>query len=55
MILVPLLNPKFATVPAEKSCELRVRGTREAVYRRMRTHRPSIDAELGSHLILLRA
>ena len=28
MILVPLLNPKFATVPAEKSCELRVRGTR---------------------------
>jgi hypothetical protein len=28
MILVPLLNPKFATVPAAKSCELRVRGTR---------------------------
>jgi hypothetical protein len=28
MILVPLLNPKFANVPAEKSCELRVRGTR---------------------------
>src|SRR5262249_21785279 len=27
MMLVPLLNPKFATVPAEKSCELRVRGT----------------------------
>jgi hypothetical protein len=27
MILVPLLNPKFATVLAEKSCELRVRGT----------------------------
>jgi hypothetical protein len=27
MILVPLLNPKFATVRAEKSCELRVRGT----------------------------
>ena len=27
MILVPLLNPKFATVPAAKSCELRVRGT----------------------------
>jgi len=27
MILVPLLNPKFATVPAEKSCGLRVRGT----------------------------
>src|SRR5712675_1300710 len=26
MILVPLLNPKFANVPAEKSCELRVRG-----------------------------
>ena len=25
--LVPLLNPKFANVPAEKSCELRVRGT----------------------------
>src|SRR5690348_7879474 len=25
-ILVPLLNPKFATVPAERSCELRVRG-----------------------------
>jgi len=25
---VPLLNPKFATVPAAKSCELRVRGTR---------------------------
>src|SRR3977135_3201232 len=28
MILVPLLNPKFATVPAAKSCELRIRGTR---------------------------
>jgi hypothetical protein len=28
MILVPLLNPKFATVTAAKSCELRVRGTR---------------------------
>src|SRR5215467_1513255 len=28
MILVPLLNPTFATVLAEKSCELRVRGTR---------------------------
>jgi 4a-hydroxytetrahydrobiopterin dehydratase len=28
MILVPLLNPKFATVPAAKPCELRVRGTR---------------------------
>jgi hypothetical protein len=28
MILVPLLNPKFANVSAEKSCELRVRGTR---------------------------
>src|SRR5262249_1350362 len=28
MILVPLLNPKFATVPSAKSCELRVRGTR---------------------------
>src|SRR3977135_1745965 len=28
MILVPLLNPKFATVPAARSCELRVRGTR---------------------------
>ena len=27
MIPVPLLNPKFATVTAEKSCELRVRGT----------------------------
>src|SRR5262252_5541952 len=27
MILVPLLNPKFATVPTEKPCELRVRGT----------------------------
>src|SRR5262249_15719642 len=27
MILVPLLNPKFAPVPAEKSCEPRVRGT----------------------------
>jgi len=28
MNLVPLLNPKFATVPAEKMCELRVRGTK---------------------------
>jgi hypothetical protein len=28
MILVPLLNPKFATVPAEKSYELPVRGSR---------------------------
>jgi thioredoxin-related protein len=28
MILVPLLNPKFAKTPAAKSCELRVRGTR---------------------------
>jgi hypothetical protein len=27
MILVPLLNPKFATMHAAKSCELRVRGT----------------------------
>jgi hypothetical protein len=27
MMLVPLLNPKFATVPAGRSCELRVRGT----------------------------
>src|SRR5690349_5034194 len=27
MILVPLLNPKLATVLAAKSCELRVRGT----------------------------
>jgi hypothetical protein len=27
MIPVPLLNPKFAKVPAEKRCELRVRGT----------------------------
>jgi len=27
IILVPLLNPKFASVPAAKSCELRVRGT----------------------------
>src|SRR5262245_14174010 len=27
MMLVPLLNPKFATVPAAKACELRVRGT----------------------------
>src|ERR1051325_4121353 len=27
MILVPLLNPKFATVPAAIWCELRVRGT----------------------------
>jgi len=27
MILVPLVNPKFATVLAAKSCELRVRGT----------------------------
>src|SRR5262245_13523829 len=28
MILVPLLNPKFATMFAAKPCELRVRGTR---------------------------
>jgi hypothetical protein len=28
MMLVPLLNPKFATVFAAKMCELRVRGTR---------------------------
>src|ERR1041385_4629031 len=28
MILVPFLNPKFAPVPAARSCELRVRGTR---------------------------
>src|SRR5262245_65669187 len=27
MILVPLLNPKFANALAAKSCELRVRGT----------------------------
>src|SRR5262249_36170512 len=26
MILVPLSNPRFATVPAARSCELRVRG-----------------------------
>ncbi len=30
MIRVPLLNPKFATPPAEKLCELRVRRTRAA-------------------------
>jgi hypothetical protein len=34
MILVPLLNPKFATAPAAKSCELRVRGTRAATSRK---------------------
>jgi hypothetical protein len=28
---VPLLNPKFATVPAAKSCELRVRGTSDSI------------------------
>jgi hypothetical protein len=28
MTLVPLLNPKFATVLAAMWCELRVRGTR---------------------------
>ena len=27
MILVPLLNPKFANTLAARSCELRVRGT----------------------------
>ncbi len=27
MIPVPLVNPKFATLLAAKSCELRVRGT----------------------------
>jgi hypothetical protein len=27
MILVPLLNPKFANALAARSCELRVRGT----------------------------
>src|SRR5689334_16853907 len=35
MILVPLSNPKFATLPAEQSCELRVRGT--SIRRRIRT------------------
>jgi pimeloyl-ACP methyl ester carboxylesterase len=30
-MLVPLLNPKFANVPAAKSCELRVRGTTGAL------------------------
>src|SRR5215469_12102192 len=35
MILVPLLNPKFAIVSAEKSCELRVRGTsKRSLFRR---------------------
>jgi hypothetical protein len=29
MILVPLLNPKFATALAAMLCELRVRGTSE--------------------------
>jgi hypothetical protein len=29
MVLVPLLNPKFATVFAAKMCELRIRGTRQ--------------------------
>src|SRR5690348_15691585 len=33
-MLVPLLNPKFATVLAEKSCELRVRGTSGAAISR---------------------
>src|SRR5262249_16190317 len=27
LTLVPFLNPKFATIPAENSCELRVCGT----------------------------
>src|SRR5262245_54070203 len=31
MILVPLLNPKFANTRAARSCELRVRGTSEAL------------------------
>src|SRR3977135_778595 len=47
MILVPLLNPKFATVPAAKSCELRVRGTRafsaEAVPASTWKMRPNIE------------
>jgi len=30
MILVPHLNPKFATAFAARMCELRVRGTRHA-------------------------
>jgi hypothetical protein len=33
MIPVPLLNPKFASVSAENSCELRVRGTGPAAGR----------------------
>src|SRR5205823_7569616 len=31
MILVSLLDPKFAKVPAEQSCGLRVRGTRASL------------------------
>ena len=33
-ILVSLLNPKFAKVPAEQSCELRVLDTRNLVPQR---------------------
>ena len=39
MILVPLLNPKFANTLAARWCELRVRGTSGRVYRKTRIRR----------------
>jgi len=44
MILVPLLNPKFANSLAAKPCELRVRGTTDSIdsFSRIATH-PGAD------------
>ena len=49
MILVPLLNPKFATVPAEKSCELRVRGTSRSYFQPVIGHFSAAVAEADGH------
>src|SRR5262245_44256884 len=45
MILVPLLNPKFANAPAARSCELRVRGT--SVRRELAAGTPDLRAQLA--------
>src|ERR1700755_2963633 len=54
MILVPLLNPKFATLPAEKSCELRVRGTKYCYHsRNMWKQRPRTLAPESRHIVVV--
>src|SRR5437588_7008124 len=51
MVLVPLLNPKFATACAARLCELRVRGTRIRPSSRQRIG-PQLEAhDFGSRAL----